>query len=590
LNWFYRISFYRRIQVALLLFLIIPLLLITGLSYFSNKQANEENVRAHMKGIIGILANDLSKTANDITYTANQYSASQSSGLFADLRELKDLSAFADFAAYRAYTDLNESAALHTGKLSLAQVKVFYVNRAAYPLIGSLRVDDAARLLEDARFGHLSAEDAATGIVRWFRAEREAGYGDVFGAPYYLFMKKTVYDPYRREVLGTLFVGIPSAYFDGLFRNAGDGVFTLYEADRKLLAGMAGSAETLIGEPRGGWMRERIGVPGTSWTLTYELELSSAIGDVTQRFWYLLMAVSIVLFVFLFISVVIAKGLNRPIHRLMRVAAQYGEGNSSVRYNITGQDEISLLGGSINQMLDNINALIRKVETEQEEKRTIELYALASQIQPHFLLNTLNSIKCNLALEGDRIHSESIDSLMAVLRAHLRLHEPHTLAEECKLLAQYVSIKRMRNRLDVELDMALPERLRGVLVPRLLLQPLIENSIIHGFKRSVRSPRIEVSAEESAGVLLIRVEDNGLGISDGASSELNRRLREGQVLPGERGVGLYNVMRRLKLTFGDRAEFLVGPGEREGFAVCLKIPWSDEERRGRVDDQSDADR
>jgi sensor histidine kinase YesM len=249
-----------------------------------------------------------------------------------------------------------------------------------------------------------------------------------------------------------------------------------------------------------------------------------------------------------------------------------------------------LLGGSINQMLDNINALIRKVEEEQEEKRTIELYALFSQIRPHFLLNTLNSIKCNLAVEGDQVHSETIDSLMALLRAHLRVHEPIALAEECRLLGQYVSIMRMRNRLNVELNIELPERRQSILVPRLLLQPLVENSIIHGFSRSTRSPRIDVTVEESAGLVRIRIADNGRGIGAEQAAELNRILSgEGQQT-GERGVGLYNVMRRTKLTFGATAEFVVGPGEPEGFVACLIIPWHHEEGGGRSDDQSDVDR
>ena len=576
MGWLYRISFYRRIQVALLLFLIIPLLLITALSYVTNKQANEENVRANMKGIIGILANDLSKTANDVTYTVNQYSASQSNGLFLDLRSLSGLREFDRFEDYRIFTRLNETAALQIGKLSLVHVNAFYVNRANYPIIGSINADEVAGLQADPRFGHMPEAEASTGIVQWFRAQRENGYGDAFRASYYLFLKKTVYDPFHREVLGTLFVGIPDSYFADLFRNAGEGVFTLYETDGSLLAGMEGSPATLAGGPRTGWMRESVAVPGTSWTLTYDIEASSATGDVTQRFWYTIMAVCIVIFVFLFMSSVIARGLNQPIRKLMRVASQYGEGNSSIRYNVMGQDEISLLGVSINQMLDNINALIRKVEMEQEEKRTIELYALFSQIQPHFLLNTLNSIKCNLAIEGDRANSETIDALMALLRAHLRVHEPLSLGDECKLLTQYVSIMRMRNRIDIDFQVELPERYRGIKVPRLLLQPLVENSIIHGLSRESRVPRIRVEVSEAikgTEGIEVRVVDNGRGLTEEQAELLQRLLESGAERTGERGVGLHNVLRRAKLAFGEQADLRVEPGESEGVVARLFIPF-----------------
>ncbi|MDD9267122.1 sensor histidine kinase [Paenibacillus sp. GCM10023248] len=583
LSWLYRVSFYRRIQISLLLFLIIPLLFITGLSYVANKQANEDNVRMNMKGIIGILAGDLSKTANDVTYTVNQYSASQSNGLLDSLRELSNLKGFDSFESYRTYTRLNESAALQAGKLSLAHVSVFFINRAHYPIIGTLNGRDAAMLRKDSRFEHLTEEEASTGIVRWFRAERGSSYGDVFSASYYLFVKKTVYDPFRGLVLGTLFVGIPDVYFQGLFSNAGDGVFTLYEADGSMIAGMDSSPLSLSDGPADGWMRETTAVPGTSWTLTYDINAGLATGDVTQRFWYLIMAVCIVMFVFLFMSGVIAKGLNKPIQKLMRIASQYGEGNSSIRYHAEGQDEISNLGQSINSMLDNINALIRKVEAEQEEKRTIELYALFSQIQPHFLLNTLNSIKCNLAIEGDKVHSETIDSLMALLRAHLRVHEPLTLADECKLLGQYVSIMRMRNRLPIELIIDIPDWSRKVVVPRLLLQPLVENSIIHGFSHSTPNPRIEVTVQEAEGGFSIQVADNGKGMAPETAEALNRKLENEVEQVGERGVGMYNAMRRLKLTFGDNARLLVRQRTHGGFAAVLYIPWNEFEGKDYAD-------
>ncbi|MHA6480811.1 sensor histidine kinase [Paenibacillus sp. strain BS8-2] len=572
LGWFYRISFYRRIQVALLLFLIFPLLIITGLSYITNKQANEDNVRANMKGILGILANDLSKTANDVTYTVNQYSAAQKNDLFLYLRALRDIDGFINFQNYRYYEELNATTALHVGKLSLVHVNVFYINRVDYPIIGTVNAQDIDKLQDDTRFDHLDAVEAATGLVHWFRADRSGGYE--------LYAKKSVYDPYHQEVLGTLFVGIPDSYFDGVFQSAGDGTMTLYDADGFRLAGMKESPDRLSVAPMSGWMRERIAVPGTSWTLTYDLEVASATGDITQRFWYTIMAVSIVMFVFLFMSTVIARGLNRPIHKLMRVAAQYGEGNSSIRYNATGQDEISLLGESINQMLNNISALIRKVEAEQEEKRAIELYALYSQIQPHFLLNTLNSIKCNLAIEGDQVHSETIDSLMALLRAHLRVHEPLSLGEECKLLAQYISIMRMRNRLNIEFVVDLPENCQEVLVPRLFLQPLVENSIVHGFTRLGRTPRIKVTVSRADGGVEIRIADNGHGVTAEQAEALNSKLEAEAEHTGARGVGLYNVNRRLKLTFGERSRFLVETDVLEGFATYLFLPWHGSDTSG----------
>lgn len=572
MKWIYRGSFYRRIQAALLLFLVIPLLCISGFSYIANRQANETNVRTGMRGIIGILANDISKTANDVMFTANQFTQSKNNGILDNLRKLEHLQSFDNFQHYQAYTFLNDSAALHIGKLSLVHVSAFYINQENYPIIGSIKREEIARLQTDERFRHMTETEAASGIAQWFRADKADGYAGVFGEPYYYFSKKSIYDPLRHEVLGTLFIGIPESYFSQLFEQSGGGIISLYNEDSQLIAGVEESPPRFDAVVAKDWIRETVDVPGTPWKLTYDLPKNMISGELTQRYSYLLMAVLIVMFVFLFMSIVFAKGLNRPIRKLMGIVKQYGEGNTLIRYAVNGQDEISVLGRSINNMLDNINSLIKKVETEQEEKRTIELYALYSQIQPHFLFNTLNSIKCNLALEGDRLHSQTIDSLMSLLRAHLRVNEPLPLEDECKLLAQYVSIMRMRNRLDIGFTVDLPEQFREIKVPRLLLQPLVENSIVHGMKRVITNPQICIKVHESEEGITIHVMDNGKGIGEEEAAALNEQLNSKTEVQGDKGVGLFNVMRRLKLSYGQHARFAVGPNVPEGFVCTLVIP------------------
>ncbi|WNS43099.1 histidine kinase [Paenibacillus sp. MMS20-IR301] len=525
-----------------------------------------------MKGITGIMANDLSKTANDILYTVNQFTTPQDNGIFYDLRSLNQLQHFAHFEDYQKYTDLNASMTILVGKLSLLHVNTFFINEVDYPLIGSITTDDIKSLRMDRNFGHMTPSEAASGVVQWFRSEPPEIMQKRMPEQYYYYCKKSVYDPAQDRILGTLFIGIPESYFSQLFKNTTNGKFSLYSEENLLIAGMDGSAPHLPTAADKGWMLEQTEVPGTPWRLTFEVDKKEVTGEITQRFSFLLMGILIVLFIFLFISFVIARGLNRPIGKLMRVVKQYGEGNTSIRYSVKGQDEIAQLGGAVNHMLNNIHSLMRKIEEEQEEKRTIELYALFSQIQPHFLLNTLNSIKCNLALEGDFSNSENIDSLMILLRAHLRVNEPLFLYEECDLLTEYMSIMRLRNRINIKLDIVLPDLYRQLIVPRLLLQPLVENCIIHGIKRDLADPCIRVIVQAVNQEIEIRVEDNGGGISEAELQELNEKLHAGVQPTDEKGVGLHNVKRRLSLSYGEGTSFAVMSNYPNGFVCIMRIP------------------
>lgn len=572
MDWLYRTSFYRRIQTALLLFLIIPLLFISGGSYFANKQSSEDNALANMKGITGIMANDLSKTANDILYTVNQFATPQPNGIFNHLRKVNKLQYFSHFEDYQNYTALNESINVLIGKLSLLHVNTLYINEADYPVVGNITSSDLNWIRTDKNFAHMTAAEASSGVVQWFRSSQPKAVQTRAPEQYYYYCKKSVYDPVQNIILGTLFIGIPESYFNQLFRTTMNGKFSLYSEDSLLIAGMEGSAPYLPEAAHKGWLLEQTTVTGTPWKLTFEVDKKEVTGEITQRFSFLLTGILIILFIFLFISVVIARGLNRPIGKLMRVVKQYGEGNTSVRYSVRGQDEIAQLGGAVNHMLDNIHSLMGKIEAEQEEKRTIELYALFSQIQPHFLLNTLNSIKCNLALEGNITNSENIDSLMILLRAHLRVNEPLALYEECNLLTEYMSIMRLRNRINIRLDIELPEAFRNLIVPRLLLQPLVENSIVHGIKRNIADPCIRVNVLAVPDGIEIRIEDNGSGISKEEAQALNGKLSAGMQPKDEKGVGLHNVQRRLFLSYGEGTAFTVAPNSPNGFVCILRIP------------------
>ncbi|MEI0737223.1 histidine kinase [Paenibacillus sp. JTLBN-2024] len=275
-------------------------------------------------------------------------------------------------------------------------------------------------------------------------------------------------------------------------------------------------------------------------------------------------------------SMFIAKRLHRPIQKLQRVVRQFGMGNLDARLEVKGRDDIAELSRTLNTMLDQLQGLIHDIEQEQEQKRVMELEALFMQIRPHFLINTLNSVKCSLILQQDHLHSGIIDSLMSLLRAYMKFNEPATLQEECELMRHYVDIMKIRNDIPVQLTIELEPGLASWTMPKLMLQPLIENAIVHGLMDHPDAC-IRIRAQRKQGFVTIEIEDNGDGIEEERLLMVNDRLQipdSGPDTPYDR-VGLINVAQRLRLSFGSEAGIALVPNKRRGITAVLRIPDRD---------------
>ena len=202
----------------------------------------------------------------------------------------------------------------------------------------------------------------------------------------------------------------------------------------------------------------------------------------------------------------------------------------------------------------------RRMALLQAEAHDAQVRALRYQVNPHFLYNTLSSIS-TLILEGQSAVAERmIMRLSAFFRSSLA-QDPFQdvrLADELELQRVYLEIEQIRFADSLEVRYDVPEALEEALVPSLILQPLIENSIKHGLQEAGKSTVLTISARAAAGKLVLEVADNGRGAVAGAS--------------GGTGVGLGNVRRRLATRFGSQSLLRAAAGERGGFEVRLEMP------------------
>jgi sensor histidine kinase YesM len=384
------------------------------------------------------------------------------------------------------------------------------------------------------------------------------------------YIARVIFDSREKNYVSVLFVSIADSYFSKLLSPVEFGKVALFDSSGELISG--NPELTLDNSESDRDVRTFRNISKSSWKLVYEASEKEWSGQISRTFYTGLIVVIILFIVFLMTSILIAKRLHSPIHKLQRVVRQFGLGNLDVRLDVKGRDEIAELGHTLNTMLDQLQQLISDIEQEQEQKRVMELEALFMQIRPHFLINTLNSIKCSLILQQDKLHSGIIDSLMSLLRAYLKVNEPTTLEEECKLLIHYVDIMKIRSEIPLKLDIDLEPETKGLIVPKLILQPLVENAIVHGFVDQP-SPTIRVSSCQAAGGVMIEIEDNGSGIEEESLGRLNRRLMFDDNEDGSyQRVGLINVVQRLRLTFGEEATMTISNLQQGGTLVSLYLP------------------
>lgn len=285
-------------------------------------------------------------------------------------------------------------------------------------------------------------------------------------------------------------------------------------------------------------------------------------------------------------ALLISRSINRPIRVIRTRMAEAEQGNyQEIRYRSSTEELMELIG-SYNHMILRIRRLIQDVYMAQIKQKNAEYAALQTQINPHMLYNTLEAIRMNALMSGADGTAEEIKTLSRLFRSVLkRDRQAHTLADELEYARTYLQIQNIRKQDMFLLETEVPEELLGVAVIPVILQPLIENSIRHGF-RGYRQPlHILIRGERSgAGGILLSVTDDGKGMTEEEVLRRNAKLltpADAQGLPeGEEeppaddghGIGLENIRDRLRLYYGPEAyvKFSLDPEGR--MRVGMLIP------------------
>lgn len=271
----------------------------------------------------------------------------------------------------------------------------------------------------------------------------------------------------------------------------------------------------------------------------------------------------IFILVILIFSYFLYSSIKVPLYNLLDKMKTVSKGDLKVLVNDEYKDEIGIISNNFDSMLFRINELIEKSKQQEIEKRDLEIRMLQAQINPHFLFNTLNSLKWTALMNQDYTVSEGLSSLAELLRnTIIDKNELITIKKEVENIKNYVVIQKIRYGNSFEVKYDIEEDLLENKIIKFILQPIVENSIIHGIDENKENQWINIKITSEKENILIIIEDNGKGFNSGKNIKNNKLS----------GIGWNNVDERIKLTFGLEYGALIESEINRGTVVKIVIP------------------
>ena len=285
-----------------------------------------------------------------------------------------------------------------------------------------------------------------------------------------------------------------------------------------------------------------------------------------------LLGMGLLLLLVIILSYYIPRSITMPITRISRVTNQVAKGNLSVRAAAESGAEARMLSDSLNAMIDKINELLDQVTTEQIRLRKAEFELLQAQINPHFLYNTLDTIVW-LAEAGDQKRVVSmVGNLSDFFRTSLNQGKDIiSIREELAHVRSYLEIQQVRYQDILRYEITVPEDLYEYKIPKITIQPLVENALYHGIKNKRGQGTITVSGKRNENGFVLYVRDNGIGMTQERLNEVRAGIQK-LSYTGKEIYGLYNVNERIRLNFGETYGISIESTYGEGTCVSISLP------------------
>lgn len=566
-----------KLLLLLIVVSIIPALLIGIAAYaltdrvlLQSSISSIEQMNRHKADAFDLFASELSATIKDLT-------DSEATRAFLQLRDEPESESY-----YLSVLRLSEKLdTLITQRGEAVDAVAFLWNDGSLPMVRNY--GSALPLNGDYRtrapFREMMQSDAAT---YWIVLEDHQEPR--------LYLYKTIYNTMSKENLGLALIRIDSNYIRSILLTDSDApdatCLTYGDGHPYFVVGDLRQAEDLFRQQK--FPNESVEVHNTDGTY-YLSVASSALTDfqianltslkdisdnVKQLLTSVICAIVVVIIIAGICALLLFQYLQKPIVGVHIAMRQFQRGALDTRVEVRRKDEFGQLGEGFNEMAEQITHLIADIEREQKKKNEIAIRFLQAQINPHFLYNTLNSIKVLTRMNRNEESCQMTTALISLLRLASGASDAVTLAQESEYIQSYVSLMCLRQDLNVALKMELPPELLPCKILKFTLQPFVENSILHG--ASAGKIEICVSAKVCVdGMLEIRIQDDGIGFDTGSVQETKQAPQRFH------SIGIQNVSERIKMYYGERYGVDIQSHPGKGTLVIITQPLikSDEQER-----------
>ncbi len=417
------------------------------------------------------------------------------------------------------------------------------------------------------------------------------------GKPSFFLMTERIEDFENRKEIGTLAIAVNLSFIEDIFKE----INNQNKADMWIMNGQGkviyhtdperiGTVEDLDNYPtmNGSFRsylegeKQLVSVSESEkydWVMVHRISMKHLTGkaevikDVTILFFVIIGLGTVI------ISIILAWGVSRPIYKLSKLMKDVEKGNFDVDLKVDSKDEIGLLANSFNSMISKIRELIKENFHIEIRQKQAELYALQSQINPHFMYNTLETISMAVEDNDDDTVVEMVTLLGRMLRFSLsNKNRIVPFNKEVEHIKNYLTIQQFRFEERLSFHILSEIDLNQLYSPKFILQPIIENCIKHGLETRRGTLTIRIYIRTVPGIqpgtkdVVIYVEDDGAGIDDKTLEKINSLLKSDPIGRRDSGFGMINVHGRIFMLFGEEYGLTVESGTENGTVIMIRFP------------------